>query len=139
MPKSKNISIKYTSREFESIKQDLIDHAKRFYPDNYRDFTTPSFGSMVLDSVSYVGDILSYYVDYSVNESFLDTAVEFDNIRKHARSMGYSFQGTPSSYGIVAFFVLCPANSFGSAPDLTYLPTLKRGSVVTSNSGGNYI
>ena len=60
MPKSKNVSIKYTSREFESIKQDLIDHAKRFYPDNYRDFTTPSFGSMVLDSVSYVGDILSY-------------------------------------------------------------------------------
>ena len=51
MPKSKNLSIKYTSREFETIKEDLIQHAKRFYPENYRDFTTPSFGSMVLDSV----------------------------------------------------------------------------------------
>jgi hypothetical protein len=139
MPKSKNVSIKYTSREFKTIKEDLVDHAKRFYPDNYRDFTMPSFGSMVLDSVSYVGDILSYYVDYSVNESFLDSAVEFDNIRKHARSMGYSFQGIASSYGVVAFFILCPANSVGSAPDLSYLPTLKKGTAVTSNSGGNFL
>ena len=59
MPKKKNINIKYTSRSFDTIKQDLVDHAKRYYPDNYRDFTTPSFGTMVLDSVAYVGDILS--------------------------------------------------------------------------------
>jgi len=139
MPKSKNVTIKYTSREFQSIKEDLIDHAKRFYPDNYKDFTTPSFGSMVLDSVSYVGDILSYYVDYSVNESFLDTAVEFSNIRKHARAMGYNFRGVPSAYGTIAIFILCPANSQGTAPDLNYLPTVKRGTAFTSNNDGNYV
>lgn len=139
MPKSKNITIKYTSREFETIKDDLVEHAKRFYPENYRDFTTPSFGSMVLDSVSYVGDILSYYLDYAVNESFLDTAVEFNNIRKHARALGYKFRGIPSSYGVIAFFILCPSNAAGTAPDLDYLPTLKRGTTVSSNSGGNYI
>lgn len=139
MPKNKNVSIKYTSRDFESIKEDLIDHAKRFYPENYKDFTTPSFGSMVLDSVSYVGDILSYYTDYAVNESFLDSAVEFNNIRRHARSMGYNFKGVPSSYGIVAFFILCPANSAGTAPDTNYLPTIKRGTTVISNDNGNFI
>ena len=139
MPKSKNISIKYTSREFETIKEDLIDHAKRFYPENYRDFTTPSFGSMILDSVSYVGDILSYYLDYSVNESFMENAVEFNNIRKHARSMGYKFSGIPSSFGTVAFFILCPSNSDGTAPDLNYAPTLKRGTTIIGNNGGNYI
>jgi phage-related baseplate assembly protein len=139
MPKSKNVNIKYTSREFDSIKQDLVDHAKRFYPENYKDFTMPSFGSMVLDSVSYVGDILSYYVDYAVNESFLDTSVEFNNIRRHARALGYRFKGTPSSFGTIAFFVLCPANSEGTAPDLTYLPTIKRGAALSSDAGGNYV
>jgi hypothetical protein len=139
MPKSKNVSIKYTSREFETIKEDLIEHAKRFYPENYRDFTTPSFGSMVLDSVSYVGDILSYYVDYSVNESFMETAVEFDSVRKHARSFGYKFNGIPSGFGTVAFFILCPANADGTAPDLNYVPTLKRGTTITGNNGGNYV
>ena len=82
MPKQKNINIDYTSRDFNTIKEDLIDYAKRYYPDSYKDFTDASFGSMVLDTVSYVGDILSYYLDYSVNESFLDTAIEFNNVRK---------------------------------------------------------
>ena len=139
MPNKKNVTIKYISRDFSSIKQDLVDHAKRFYPENYKDFTVPSIGSMIFDSVAYVGDILSYYVDYSVNESFLDTSVEFDNVRKHARALGYKFQGIPSSFGTVAFFILCPANSAGTAPDSLYVPTLKRGTVVTSKGGGNFV
>jgi hypothetical protein len=139
MPKSKNINIKYTSREFESIKEDLIDHAKRYYPDNYRDFSKASFGSMVLDSVAYVGDVLSYYLDYSVNESFLETALEFDNVRKHAKSMGYNFTGVPTTYGILDFYLLCPANAEGTAPDLSYLPTLKAGSTFAGGNGGNFI
>ena len=69
MPKNKNVSIKYTSREFESIKEDLVEFAKRYYPDNYRDFSAASFGSLILDTVAYTGDILSYYLDYHVNES----------------------------------------------------------------------
>ena len=139
MPKSKNINIKYTSREFESIKEDLIDHAKRYYPDTYRDFSKPSFGSMVLDSVAYVGDVLSYYLDYHVNESFMDTSIEFDNIRKHARSLGYNYSGVPTTYGILDFYVLCPSNAEGTAPDLDYLPTLMAGSNFTSDNGGNFI
>lgn len=128
VPKSKNINIDYTSREFESIKSDLVSYAQRYYPDTYKDFTEASFGSMILDTVSYVGDILSYYLDYSVNESFFDTAVEFDNIRKHARALGYSYFGRPSSYGSLSFFILCPANEEGTAPNPSYLATLKRGS-----------
>jgi len=138
MPKKKNVNIKYTSRDFDSIKQDLVDHAQRYYPDNYKDFTTPSFGTMVLDSVAYVGDVLSYYLDYNVNESFLDTSIEFDNIRKHARSLGYNFHGTPSSYGVISLFVLCPANANGTAPDTSYLPIVRRGASFTSTTGGNY-
>jgi len=139
MPKSKNININYTSREFASIKQDLVDYAKRYYPESYKDFTNASFGSMILDSVAYVGDVLSYYVDYSVNESFLDTAIEFDNVRKHARALGYNYTGTPSSYGVITTFILCPANSEGTAPDLSYLPTLKRGSTFSTANGVNFL
>ena len=135
MPKNKNIMIKYTSRDFESIKSDLIEYTKRYYPDGYRDFSEASFGSLMLDLVSYTGDILSYYLDYHVNESFLDTSLEFENIRKHARSLGYKFAGSPASFGVVSLFILCPANTDGIEPDRNYLPKLKRGSVF-SNSGG---
>lgn len=139
MPKNKNVPITYTSREFESIKEDLVDYAKRYYPNTYRDFTKASFGSMVLDSVAYVGDVLSYYLDYNVNESFIDTSIEFDNIRKHARSLGYNFFGTPSAFGEVALFISCPANVNGTAPDTSYLPTLKKGATFSTGDGRNYV
>lgn len=139
MPKNKNIAIKYTSRDFESIKEDLVQHAKRYYSDGYRDFSEASFGSLILDTVAYTGDILSYYLDYHVNESFLDTSLEFDNIRKHARALGYKFAGAPSSYGTVSLFVLCPANTDGTDPDRTYLPILKAGTSFSTSGGGSFI
>ena len=139
MPKNKNVAIKYTSRDFESIKEDLVQYAKRYYPDGYRDFSAASFGSLVLDTVAYTGDILSYYLDYHVNESFLDTSLEFENIRKHARAFGYKFAGAPSSFGTVSLFILCPANTDGTAPDTTYLPVLKMGTSFSTSEGGNFI
>lgn len=139
MPKNKNIPIKYTNRDFDSIKQDLIDYAKRYYPDTYKDFGEASFGSMMFDLVAYVGDNLSFYIDYQANESFLDTAVEFKNIRKHARSLGYSFAGVPVSYGIAAFFILVPAGTNTGTFDESYIPTLKRGSTFRSASGVSFI
>lgn len=52
--------IKYTSRDFESIRRDLIDYAKRYYSETFRDFSDASFGSLMIDSVAYIGDILSF-------------------------------------------------------------------------------
>jgi len=139
MPKSKNINIKYTNREFSTIKQDLIEYSKRYYSDTYKDFSKASFGSMVLDSVAYVGDILSYYIDYSVNESFLDTAIEFDNVRKHARALGYNFSGPPSAFGHITLYALVPSDSEGMAPNTSYLPTIRTGTSFTSDNGTNFV
>ena len=139
MAKGKNIPIKYTSRDFDSIKEELVKYAKRYYPNSYNDFTKASFGSMMFDMVAYVGDSLSYYVDYQANESFLDTSVEFANLRKHARSLGFSYSGVPVSYGIASFFVLIPANVDGTAPDTAYIPTLKKGATIGSKNGVSFI
>ena len=138
MSKLKKTPIKYTSRDFESIKEDLIEHSKRYYPEDWKDFSKSTMNSLLIDTVAYVGDVLSYYVDYQVNESFMDTALEFSNIRKHARSMGYKFAGNPSSYGIVAMFCLIPATSDGTAPDLNYMPTIKRGAAFRADGGGTF-
>jgi len=138
MPKGKNININYTSRDFDSIKRDLEEYAKRHYPDTYKDFSQLSVNSLILDSVAYVGDILSYYLDYQVNESFLDTSIEKGNTRKLARSLGYKFAGKPSAYGQVALYCLIPANGDGTAPDSSYYPIVKRGTAFTNANGATY-
>ena len=123
----KIIPINYTNRDFESIRKDLQEIAERLYPDSFQDFSEASFASLMMDAVAYVGDQLSFYMDYNVNESFLDTAYQFNNILRHGRVLGYKFTGRPSTYGVAAFYVQVPATSVGLGVNRNYAPILKRG------------
>ncbi len=139
MANKKVVNIKYTSRDFTSIKSDLIDYARRYYPDTYKDFSDASFGSLVLDTVAYVGDIMSFYADYQANESFLDTSVEYSNILRLGKQYGYKYTPTNTSTGVVALYVIVPANASNTAPNLNLIPTLERGSVFSTESGVSFI
>jgi len=130
---AKKTNIKYTSRDFETIKNELVEYSRRYYPDTYKDFTKASFGSLMLDSVSYVGDVLSFYLDYQFNESFLNTASEFDNIIKISKQMGYKYEPKSTAFGFVDLYISVPAGSEGLGPDPIYLPVLSKGSTFTSN------
>jgi hypothetical protein len=127
--------IDYTSRDFNSIRDDLLDYARRYYPNSFKDFSESGFGSLMIDSTAYVGDILSFYLDYSVNESFLDTAVEYNNVIKLGKQMGYKFNPTSVSAGQASFYIIVPASTSGEGPDLNYAPILKRGSELSSIDG----
>ena len=135
----KILPINYTNREFESIRQDLLQIAQRFYSDSFQDFSEASFGAIMVDSVAYVADQLSFYIDYNVNESFLDTAYQFNNVLRHGRILGYKYTGRPSTYGQAALYVVVPSSATGIGPDSAYLPVLKRGSRFSAENGLNYV
>jgi hypothetical protein len=130
--------IDYTSRDYSSIREDLINYTKRYYPDTYKDFSEASFGALMLDTVAYVGDIMSFHLDYQVNESFLDTASEYDNVLRLSQQMGYKYIGSNSTTGMVSVYAVVPANSTGLGPNTDYMPILKRNSVF-GGSGGSFI
>jgi hypothetical protein len=135
----KKVPIRYTSRDFDSIKKDLVDYAKRYYPDTYRDFSEASFGSLMMDTVAYVGDMLSFYLDYEANEGFLETATEYTNVIKQGEQLGYKFRGATSAHGEVEFYIKAPANSTGLGPDNDYLPILLKGTSVSSADGSTFL
>jgi hypothetical protein len=139
MKTKKIVPIKYTSRDFASIRNDLKEYAKKFYPDTYKDFSEASFGALMFDSVAYVGDVLSYALDFACNESFLDTAVEYNNVIRLARQSGYKFKGNPSSYGTATFYVMVPASTTGLGPDTRYEPILQKGSSFATPGGTSFI
>ena len=133
----KSPPIKYTSRDFSSIKSDLINYAKVYYSDTYKDFNEASFGAMMIDLVSYVGDQLSFYVDYQMNESFLDSAIETRNILKLAKQLGYKFPGAPSATGRCAFYIEIPAKSDG-LENTDNIPKLLKGTTLAGKGGSIY-
>ncbi len=135
---TKNLKIiNYAGRDFNSIRNNLLDYVKRYYADSYKDFNSAGFGSLVLDTVSYVGDTLSFYLDYQLNETFLDTATEYDNVVKIARQLGYKYADSFSSVGQAQFFVSVPAATSG-APDDRYLPVLRANTILRSTGGQNF-
>jgi hypothetical protein len=136
---NKIVPINYTNREYASIRSDLMQLAERFYPDNFQDFSEASFGSMMLDAVAYVGDQISFYLDYNINESFLDTSYALENIIRHGRILGYKDTGRPSTFGQVALFLEVPADASALGPDRSYIPTLKKGARFTSDSGLSFL
>ena len=131
----KNLPINYTNREFSGIRQDLFELAERFYPDTFQDFSEASFGAMMLDAVAYVGDQLSFHIDYNINETFLDTSYQLGNVLRHGRILGYKDPGRPSTFGTAALYILVPASSTGMGPDSSYIPIMSRGSSFTSSTG----
>jgi len=128
-------SIKYTSRDYQTIKDDLVEYAKRYYSDSFKDFNDASFGALMLDTVAYVGDILSFYLDYQANESFIDTSLEFNNVIRHGKNLGYKFQRNFAATGMVSLYLMVPATSVGLSPDTKYMPILKRGAEFSSTGG----
>ena len=138
MPSGKKVAINYTSRDFNTIKRDLVNYARKYYPDTYKDFSEAGFGSLMMDTVAYVGDILSFYADYQANESFLQTAIEYDNVVKHARQLGYKLNKSPSSYGIASLYIIVPATAAGT-PNNAYKPVVQRGTTFSSANGTQFM
>jgi hypothetical protein len=128
--------IKYTDRDFRSIKQSLIDYAKKYYPNTAADFNEASFGALMIDMVSYVGDVMSFYLDYQASESFMDSAIEFNNIVRLAKQMGFQYNPEVSAFGPVALFIKVPANANGLGPDTSYIPVLRRNTKLASDQTG---
>ena len=131
--------INYLARDFESIKDALVQYAKRFYPNEYNDFSEASFGSFLLDAVAYIGDISSFQLDYQANENMIDSAINRDNILRLARQLGYKEALSPNVTGFVSIYVNIPATSTNTGPELDYLPILKKGTSFSSTDGAVFV
>jgi len=115
-------NIKYTSKDFSTIKSDLIEYTKSYFPDTYKDFNETSPGMMLIELSSYVGDVLSYYIDYNYKENLLTTATEKRNIRRLSEFLGYKpINKTPSVAKLkVTTTISADSNGepvYGGAPD----------------------
>jgi hypothetical protein len=130
------VDIKYLNKDFASLKADLIEYARAYYPTVYNDFTQASPGSMFIDMASYVGDVLSFYLDNQLQETFLQYAKQKGNLFTLAYMLGYRPKVTSAAIVNLEVYQQIPAVSIGGgnvAPDFTYAMTIEQGMQVKSN------
>jgi hypothetical protein len=134
--------IKYLNKDFSQLKSSLMEFAKTYYPNTYKDFSDASPGMMYIEMAAYVGDVLSYYIDYQFKESMLVNSEERKNIIDSAKSMGYKSKTTTPSVTRFDVYQLVPAKlgEDGSmVPDLNYSQIIKPGMTATSDSNITFI
>ena len=89
--------IKYINREFSDFRTQLVEYAKQYFPDSYNDFSATAPGMMFIEMASYVGDVLSFYQDTQLQETFLQHAQNPQNLYTLAYMMGYRPKVTTAS------------------------------------------
>ena len=139
-PNSKDI--RYINRDFTQLREALINFARVYYPNTYKDFTPAAPGMMFIEQAAYVGDVLSYYTDYIFKETTLQSATERKNIIGLARYLGYKIKPSTAATGVVNLSQLCPATTDGSgnySPDQNYMLTVKENTQFSNNQGAYYI
>lgn len=131
--------IRYLSRDFGSLRQNLIDFAKNYFPNTYQDFNESSPGMMFMEMAAYVGDVLSYYTDVSLQESMILNATERQNIFNLAQSFGYRPKTSVAANVTLDLFQIVPAIGSGvnNRPDWNYAFAIEPGMRVGHETDNN--
>ena len=136
MAKDIKKDVKLIGREFGSIRQNLVDFTKTYFPQTFNDFNESSPGMMMLELSSYVGDVLSYYTDVQLRESILEQAQEKKNIFAISQAYGYKPKLNVPATTTIAMFQLVPAIGSGVnvRPDWRYALSIKEGAKIVAES-----
>ena len=136
-----NKNIKYINKDFNEFKASLIDYTKTYFPTTYNDFSPASPGMMFIEMASYVGDVLSFYLDNQVQENYLQFARQSNNLFELAYMFGYKPNVTGVAITNVDFYQKVPSIISGSTyiPDFTYTLFIDKNSTVTSTSGTSFL
>ena len=136
--------VKYLNKDFSSFRDSLIEFSKTYFPNTYNDFNESDPGMMFIEMASYVGDVLSYYIDEQFKESLLSFAEEKKTIYEISQGYGYRpRQASPATVILDVFqtvpsktpAVTLPGGDIGRPPDEDYCLTIPAGMQATSTNG----
>lgn len=127
--------IKYLNKTFSDFRTNLIELAKNYFPDTYNDFSQNSPGMMFIEMASYVGDVLSFYQDTQLQETFLQYAKDPANLYDLAYSMGYRPKVTSTSE--VEVEITQRVDGVSNQPDYNQAFYIPEYSTLRSSAGGS--
>ena len=129
--------VRYLNKDFSQIRNNLIEFSKQYYPNTYKDFNESSPGMMFIEMASYVGDVMSYYVDSQFKESLLGYSEELRTLYSMAQTFGYKPRLTAPSQVTLDIFQLVPAKGTASSiePDYDYALNIPVGARVETSDG----
>ena len=137
---AKEKEIKYLNKDFNSFKNQLIEFTQTYFPNNFNDFSEGNPGMMFLEMSAYVGDVLSFYTDNQIQETFLSLAQDKENLYNMAYAMGYKPKTTSAASVNLDISQLIPSKIVDSTyiPDYDYTLNIRANSTFESTEGATF-
>ena len=131
--------IKYLNRDFSDFRNRLINFSKTYFPNTYNDFSPTSPGMLFMEQSSYVGDVLSFYLDNQIQENFIQYARQTNNIYELAYMFGYKPKTTGVAQVDIDLYQQLPAKTISGSvyPDYDYSTTIQPNTIISSTQQGN--
>jgi hypothetical protein len=129
-------NIKYINREFDDFRDQLVEFSKSYFPDTYNDFSPTSPGMMFMEMAAYVGDVLAFYQDTQLQETFLTHAKDPKNLFNLAYMMGYKPRVTGIAETEITITQVVDADS-SYEPDYTQAAKINAQGSLTSTDRSN--
>ena len=131
--------IKYLNKNFSDIREKLVEFSKTYYPNTYNDFSPTSPGMMFMEMSAYVGDVLSFYLDNNIQETFTTLARQSNNLYELAYMFGYKPKATGVAQVTIDLFQQVPSKLVSGQyiPDMDYALIVEENSTVTSALNSN--
>ena len=136
-----NKELSYVGKDFATLKQNLVDFTKTYFPNQYADFSEASPGTIFLDQAAAIGDMLSFYQDVQLKESMLSHATERKNVMALAQQMGYKPKVTSPAVTELTVYQLLPGIGTGvnNGPDESFYLRIKDGMEIESTTNSSII
>ena len=129
-------NIQYINKDFTELRASLINYARTYFPTTYNDFSPSSPGMMFMEMASYVGDIMSFYLDNQIQETYLQYARQTNNLYELAYMFGYKPNVTQVATVNIDFYQQIPATVLNQ-PDYTYALSIPANTIVTADAPYN--
>ena len=131
--------IKYINKDFNSLRNRLIEYTKTYFPNTFNDFSPSSTGMLFMEMAAYVGDVLSFYIDNQIQETYIQRARQTSNIFNLAYLLGYRPKVTTAASVNIEFFQQLPAKTVAGekVPDYSYALNIPENTTVSVNNNSS--
>lgn len=96
-------NVNFTSFDFDTVKQSLVDYTRTYYPEQFNDYIQSSEFIALLEMFAYICEQLAYRIDMISHENFITTAQRKQSILRLAKLISYKATRNVAVRGLVKF------------------------------------
>jgi len=93
----------FRSYDFENLRRVIITYLRENYPEDFNDYIESSEYLALIDAIAFLGQSLSFRLDLTSRENFIELAERKESVLRIARMLSYNAKRNTAGQGLLKF------------------------------------